>query len=92
MFQRVKKQWNPEAQKEETLTVFTSHRGIGVTVPDPEEFAKQYIDVSQDLKKEFDLDYSAPFFSSACLRDHLPVLLQNWDMLWFGANRPVQPR
>lgn len=74
MFQRVKKQWNPEAQKEETLTVFTSQLGIGVTVPDPEEFTKRYIDVSQELREEFDLDYSTPFFSSACLRDHLNTI------------------
>ena len=42
-FQRVKKQWNSDTQKEETLTVFTSQLGIGVTVPEPEEFAKRYI-------------------------------------------------
>ena len=73
-FQRIKKQWNPETQKEETAPAFASQLGIGVTVPDPKGFVKRYIDVSQELKEEFDLDYSTPFFSSACLRDHLNTL------------------
>lgn len=74
LFQRVKKQWNPEEQKEETVRVFTSQLGIGVTVPKPEEFARHYINISQELKEKFDLDYSTPFFSSACLRDHLNTI------------------
>ena len=73
-FQRVKKQWNSQEQKEKTLTVFTSQLGIGVTVPEPKKFIKRYIDVSQELKKEFDLDYSTPFFSSSSLRDYLNTI------------------
>lgn len=73
-FQRVKKQWNPEEQKEKTLPAFTTQLGIGVTIPEPEEFARRYIDVSQELKEEFDLDYATPFFSSASLRDHLNTI------------------
>ena len=73
-FQRIKKQWNPEIHKEETTIVFSSQLGIGITVPDPKGFSKRYIEVSQELKEEFDLDYSTPFFSSACLRDHLNTI------------------
>lgn len=50
-FQRVKKQWNPEEQKEKTLPAFTTQLGIGVTIPEPEEFARRCIDVSQELKE-----------------------------------------
>lgn len=52
---------------------FVSQLGIGVTVPEPETFVKEYVKASQDLRKEFDLDYAAPFFSSTCLRDHLDI-------------------
>ena len=45
-----------------------------MTIPEPEEFARRYIDVSQELKEEFDLDYATPFFSSASLRDHLNTI------------------
>lgn len=73
-YQRVKKTWNPDTNREETATTFTSQLGVGVTVSEPEEFARLYIRTSQDLKEEFDLDYSTPFFSSACLNDYLNVI------------------
>ena len=50
---------------------FVSQLGIGATIPEPAEFAKRYIDVSQELMKKFDMNYSTPFFSSASLKDYL---------------------
>ena len=59
--------------EEDKTTVFVSQLGIGVTIPEPEVFAKCYIEASQDLKQRFDLDYTTPFFSSTCLKDHLGI-------------------
>lgn len=73
-FRRVKKRRNSEARAEETTVAFTSQLGIGVTIPKPVEFARRYISVSQELGKQFSVDYSTPFFSSTSLRDHLNVL------------------
>lgn len=70
-FQRIRNIWNADKAKEEKTTVFLSQLGIGVTIPEPEAFVKRYVEVSQDLRREFDLDYATPFFSSACLKDNL---------------------
>lgn len=51
----------------------SSQLGIGVTIPEPEVFAERYVEASQNLQKEFDLDYATPFFSSTCLKDHLNI-------------------
>ena len=58
---------------EEMEVSFTSQLGIGVTIPDPEEFTRRYIAASQELAGEFGLDYSVPFLSSTYLKDHLSI-------------------
>ena len=73
-FSRIKKRRSLKSGEKETTVAFKSQLGIGVTIPKPEEFARRYIEVSQDLREQFSLDYSTPFFSSASLRDHLNVL------------------
>ena len=70
-FQRIRRDWNEDETKEEKTRVFLSQLGAGVTIPEPDEFARIYVEVSQDLKQRFDLDYAAPFFSSTYLKDHL---------------------
>lgn len=70
-FQRVKRTWNETDAREEKTTVFVSQLGIGVTVPEPEVFTENYVTVSQDLRRKFNIDYDTPFFSSACLNDNL---------------------
>lgn len=72
-FQRVKRRWNPDGTGEEKTRTFVSQIGIGVTIPKPEVFIESYVGVSQDLRKEFSLDYTTPFFSSACLKDYLDI-------------------
>lgn len=72
-FQRIRNVWNADRAKEEKTTVFLSQLGIGVTIPEPEAFAKNYVEASQDLRREFDLDYTTPFFSSTCLKDNLSL-------------------
>lgn len=61
-FQRIRNIWNADKAKEEKTTVFLSQLGIGVTIPEPETFAKSYVEASQDPRPEFDLDYTAPSF------------------------------
>ena len=58
-------------QEEKTKT-FVSQLGVGVTIPEPEAFVKEYLKTSQDLQ-EFDLDYTTSFFSSTCLKDYLDI-------------------
>ena len=70
-FQRIRRGWNEDETKEEKTRVFLSQLGAGVTIPEPDEFARIYVEASQDLKQEFDLDYTTPFFSSTYLKDHL---------------------
>lgn len=70
-FQRIKRGWNEDETKEEKTRVFLSQLGAGVTIPEPDEFARIYVEASQDLKQRFDLDYATPFFSSTYLKDHL---------------------
>lgn len=70
-FQRIRRGWNEDETKEEKTRVFLSQLGAGVTIPEPDEFARVYVEVSQDLKQRFDLDYTTPFFSSTYLKDHL---------------------
>ena len=72
-FQRIKSNWNEEEAREEQNTVFVSQLGIGVTIPEPEMFAKHYVEVNQELRQKFDLDYDTPFFSSTCLKDNLDI-------------------
>ena len=72
-FQRIRRRWNPDEAREEKTRVFVSQLGVGVTIPEPEVFAERYIEASQDLQKEFDLDYTTPFFSSTCLKYHLNI-------------------
>ena len=67
-FQRIRNIRNADKAKEEKTTVFLSQLGIGVTIPEPETFAKSYAEASQDPRPEFDLDYTTPFFSSTCLK------------------------
>lgn len=57
----------------EKTRTFVSQLGIGVTIPEPEAFAKEYVKISQDLRKKFGFKYATPFFSSTCLRDHLNI-------------------
>ena len=72
-FQRIKREWSADGTTEEKTRAFTSQLGIGVTIPEPETFAKKYVEASQDLREEFGLRYATPFFSSTCLRDHLDI-------------------
>lgn len=72
-FQRIRRRWSADEAREEKTRSFVSQLGIGVTIPEPEAFAERYVEASQDLQKEFDLDYTTPFFSSTCLKDHLDV-------------------
>ncbi len=71
--QRTKREWSSDGTVEEKTRVFLSQLGIGVTVPEPGTFAKEYVEASQDLRTEFGLDYATPFFSSTCLRNHLDI-------------------
>ncbi|MBI1657299.1 MAG: hypothetical protein IS632_00760 [Thaumarchaeota archaeon] len=69
-FQHIRRGWNENETKEEKTSVFLSQIGAGVTIPEPDEFARIYVEASQDLKQRFDLYYATPFFST-CLKDHL---------------------
>ena len=72
-FQRIKRRWSADGTDEEKTRTFVSQLGVGVTIPEPEEFAEIYVEASQDLREEFDLDYTTPFFSSTCLKDYLNI-------------------
>lgn len=80
-FQRIKREWGADGTTEEKTRTFVSQLGIGVTIPEPEMFAKEYVEASQDLQREFNLKYATPFFSSTCLRDHLYI----FDALDFAS-------
>lgn len=66
-FQRIRRRWSADEAREEKTRAFVSQLGIGVTIPEPEVFAERYVEASQDLQKEFDLDYTTPL-----LFEHLP--------------------
>lgn len=72
-FWRFRKEWVEGETKEKMTMAFTSQLGMGVTLPEPERFAERYVDASRRLAEEFELDYSTPFFSSTCLKDHLSI-------------------
>ena len=72
-FQRIKRHWDEGKMQESQTTIFVSQLGIGVTIPEPETFVPRYVDVNQELKQKFDLDYDTPFFSSTCLKTNLSI-------------------
>ncbi len=72
-FQRIKRRWGADGTDEEKTRTFVSQLGVGVTIPEPEKFAEIYVEASRDLREEFDLDYTTPFFSSTCLKDYLSI-------------------
>ena len=71
-FQRIRR-WKDDEAREEKNTTFISQLGIGVTIPEPDLFTQHYVEASQNLRQEFNLDYAAPFFSSTTLKDSLSV-------------------
>ena len=78
-FQRIKRSWNEDETEEKKTRVFLSQLGAGVTIQEPDVFARIYVEASQDLGQRFDLNYAAPFFSSTYLKDHLnPIEAANF--------------